>query len=127
MKKEIVIPSGGVKPLAPYSPAIRIGKFVYTSGQIGIDPKTGKLAPGGVTAETRQTLENLSNLLITAGASLETAVKVTVYLRDIEDYNLVNEVYADFFREMSPARSIVQGKLPAGAMIEIDAIAFVQE
>ena len=125
MKKEIVIPKGGAKPLAPYSPAIKTGQFVFTSGQIGIDPETGKLIPGGVKAETIQALFNLESVLKAAGASLENVVKVTVYIKEIQDYSLVNEVYGEFFKEDPPARSIVQGKLPASAYVEFDAIAII--
>ena len=125
MKKEIVIPKGGAKPLAPYSPAIKTGQFVFTSGQIGIDPETGKLILGGVKAETRQALFNLESVLKAAGASLENVVKVTVYIKEIQDYSLVNEVYGEFFKEDPPARSIVQGKLPASAYVEFDAVAII--
>jgi len=125
VKKEVIIPEGGAKPLAPYSPAIKIGQFVFTSGQIGIDPDTGKLVPGGVKAETRQALKNLKSVLMAAGTSLENTVKVTVYIKDIQDYSLVNEVYGEFFMEAPPARSIIQGKLPASAYVEFDAVAIV--
>ena len=125
MKKEIVIPKGGAKPLAPYSPAIKTDQFVFTSGQIGIDPETGRLIPGGVKAETRQALENLQSVLLAAGASLEKVVKVTVYIKEIQDYSLVNEVYGEFFKEDPPARSIVQGELPASAYVEFDAVAII--
>jgi 2-iminobutanoate/2-iminopropanoate deaminase len=125
MEKEVIIPKGGVKPLAPYSPGIRIGNLVYTSGQIGLDPETGRLVMGGLKAETRQALENLAKILEAAGSSLSQVVKVTVYISEIEDYGLVNEVYAEYFPENPPARAVIQGKLPAGAGIEFDAIAFV--
>jgi 2-iminobutanoate/2-iminopropanoate deaminase len=124
--KEVIIPEGGAKPLAPYSPGIRLGDLVFTSGQIGLDPHTGKLVSGGVKAETRQALTNLSAILEAANASLEHVVKVTVYIRSIDDYGLVNEVYAEFFQTDPPARSIIQGKLPAGAWVEFDAIAVVR-
>jgi len=123
--KEVIIPEGGAKPLAPYSPGIRSGNLVFTSGQIGLDPKTGKLAPGGVEAETRQALTNLGTILKAAGSSFENVLKVTVYVKEIADYGHVNEIYGQFFTEDPPARAIIQGDLPAGALVEFDAIALV--
>ena len=124
-KKEVIIPVGGAKPLAPYSPGIRYGDFVFTSGQIGLDPAIGKLVPGGVEAETRQALTNLSKILVAADSSMANALKITVYVKDIADYGLVNQVYAEFFTDDPPARAIIQGDLPAGALVEFDAVAFV--
>lgn len=126
LKKEVIIPKGGAKPLAPYSPGIRVGPMVFTSGQIGLDPETGKLVPGGVKAETRQALDNLSKILESAGSSLAQVVKITVYLKDISDYGLVNDVYAGYFDDDPPARAIIQGALPAGACVEFDAVAVVE-
>ena len=125
LEKEVIIPKGGVKPLAPYSPGIRLGELVFTSGQIGLNPQTGKLVSGGVLQETRQALNNLTQILIAAGSSLKHVVKVTVYLKDIQDYGRVNQVYAEFFTHKPPARAIIQGDLPAGATVELDAIAVV--
>ena len=125
MKKEIVIPKGGAKPLAPYSPAIKTDQFVFTSGQIGIDPETGRLIPGGVKAETRQALENLQSVLLAAGASSQSGARGIAYIKEIQDYSLVNEVYGEFFKEDPPARSIVQGELPASAYVEFDAVAII--
>ena len=125
-KKEIVIPAGGAKPLAPYSPGIRLGNLVFTSGQVGLHPDTQKIVAGGVQAEARQALENVSKVLEAAGTSLDNAVKVTVFMVDMNDYARINEVYGEFFKEDPPARSAVQvGALPAGAMVEIEAIAVV--
>jgi 2-iminobutanoate/2-iminopropanoate deaminase len=123
--KEVIIPKGGAKPLAPYSPGIRVSDLVFTSGQIGLDPQTGKLVPGGVIPETWQALNNMRQILESAGSSLSQVVKVTVYLKDIKDYGSVNQVYAEFFNEKPPARAIIQGDLPAGASVEFDSIAVV--
>jgi 2-iminobutanoate/2-iminopropanoate deaminase len=123
MIKQVIIPEGGAKPLAPYSPGIRAGSLVFTSGQIGLDPETGILVSGGVKAETRQALENLSKILDSAGSSLDQVVKVTLYINEIDDYGLINEVYGNFFPENPPARAIIQGDLPAGAHVEVDCIA----
>jgi 2-iminobutanoate/2-iminopropanoate deaminase len=122
-EKEVIIPEGGAQPLAPYSLGIRWDQLVFASGQIGLDPNTGKLVAGGVEAETRQALMNLSAILEAANSSLAHVLKVTVYLKNIDDYSLVNQVYAEYFSEKSPARAIVQGDLPAGALVEFDAIA----
>jgi len=124
LKKEVIIPKGSAKPLAPYSPGIRFGDLVFTSGQIGLDPATGKLVPGGVEAETRQALTNLSKILAAGDSSLDQVVKVTVYVQNIADYGLVNQVYSEFFSADPPARAIIQGDLPAGALVEFDAIGF---
>jgi 2-iminobutanoate/2-iminopropanoate deaminase len=128
MKKEVIIPQGGAKPLAPYSPAIRLdGQLVFTSGQVGIDPATGKLAQGGVEAQARQALENLKAVLLAAGAGLDGVVKTTVFLADMDDYGKVNEIYGEFFPSEPPARSAVQvARLPIGALVEIEALAYVK-
>lgn len=126
-KKEVIIPAGGVKPAAPYSPGIRVGPFVYTAGQVGLDPATGKIVAGGVQAETHQALKNLKAVLEAGGSDLDHVVKTTVFLNDINDYGPVNEVYAEYFTKDPPARSALQvGKLPLGAQVEIEAIAVVK-
>jgi len=126
--KEVIIPAGGAKPLAPYSPAIRLdGRLVFTAGQVGLLPGTSQLAEGGVTAQARQALENLKAVLDAAGAGLETVVKTTVFLADMDDYAAVNEVYGEYFKEEPPARSAVQvARLPVNALVEIEAIAYVK-
>lgn len=126
-KKEVIIPEGGAKPIAPYSPAIRLeGRLVFTSGQVGIDPATGKLAEGGVQAQTRQALNNLKAVLQAGGASLDSVVKTTVFLANMDDYAQVNEIYGEFFTGEPPARSAVQvARLPIDALVEIEALAYV--
>lgn len=126
-KKEIIIPEGGAKPLAPYSPAIRLeGKLVFTSGQVGIDPATGKLAEGGVEAQARQALENLKAVLLAGGGAMESVIKTTVFLADMDDYASVNEIYGEYFTSQPPARSAMQvARLPIDALIEIEALAYV--
>jgi 2-iminobutanoate/2-iminopropanoate deaminase len=123
LEKNVIIPEGGAKPLAPYSPGIRWDRLVFCSGQIGVNPESGKLVSGGVGSETRQALMNLSAVLNAAGSSLADVLKVTVYVKDIEDYSLVNQIYGEFFVDKPPARSIVQGALPGNASVEFDAIA----
>ena len=124
-KKEVIIPEGGAKSLAPYSPGIRFGNLIFTSGQIGLDPNTGKILPGGVAAETHQAIKNIEKILKASGSKLENILKVCIYVRDIDDYGTVNKVYGEYFTDLPPARSVVQGKLPAEALVELDAIAFV--
>jgi reactive intermediate/imine deaminase len=110
--------------VGPYSQAVIVDGFVYTSGQIGLVPETGVLAAGGVEAEARQALGNLSAVLEAAGSSLGRVVKTTLFLADINDFKRVNAVYADAMGEHRPARSTVQaGALPLGARFEIEAVA----
>jgi len=125
-QKEIVATEKAPKAIGPYSQAVKVGPLVYTAGQIGIDPATGEIVPGGIEAETRQALTNLKHVLEAAGASLDMVVKTTVFLRDINDFARMNAVYAEFFTEGFPARSAVQAAaLPKGAAVEIEAVAYV--
>jgi 2-iminobutanoate/2-iminopropanoate deaminase len=110
--------------IGPYSQAVVAGGFVYTSGQIPIDPATGQFVEGGVREQTGQVLRNLSEVLKAAGSSLGRVVKTTVFLADMNDFAAMNEVYASFFPEEPPARSTVQAaRLPRDARVEIDVVA----
>ncbi len=112
------------KPVGPFSPAIRDGDRVYTSGQIAQDPATGKLIDGGVAAQTAQVLQNLEAVLSAAGKSLADVVKVNVYLTDMRNFAEMNEVYARHFVAPYPARTtIAVAALPLGAIVEIEMIA----
>lgn len=125
MKKECIIPAGSAKPIGPYSPAVRVGEFVFTSGQIGMTPE-GKMIEGGVEAQAKQVLANLKAVLEAAGASINSVVKTTIFMQDMADYAVVNAVYGEVFGENPPARSAVAvAALPAGALVEIEAVAFV--
>jgi 2-iminobutanoate/2-iminopropanoate deaminase len=98
--------------------------MIFTSGMAGVDPATGKLVPGGIEAETRQTLMNLSSILEAGKSSLRSVVKTTVYLRDMADFARMNAVYAEIFADVPPARTTIQAAaLPLGAAVEIEAIA----
>lgn len=122
--KTIVISDKAPKALGPYSVANKYGNFVFTAGQLGLDPQTGELVAGGIEAETRQALTNISNVLVAAGASLNQVVKTTVFLRDMNDFAKMNAIYAQFFTENFPARSTVQvAALPKGGAVEIETIA----
>ncbi|TMA82840.1 MAG: RidA family protein [Deltaproteobacteria bacterium] len=110
--------------IGPYSQAIAAGGLLFCSGQIGLDPATGSLVPGSVADETRRVLENLRAVLAAAGCDLASVVRTTVYLVNLTDFPVVNQVYAEFFPAPSPARSTVQvAALPREARVEIDAIA----
>ena len=109
--------------IGPYSVAVAGGPFVFTAGQLGIDPKTGSLVEGGVEAETRQALKNLSAILEASNSCLDNVVKTTVFLQDINDFAKMNAVYGEFFSENPPARSAVQvAALPKNGSVEIEAI-----
>lgn len=124
LDKEVVTPESGLKAIGPYSLGIIANHFVFTAGQIGLDPETGELVAGGVQAETRQALVNLRTVLEEAGSHLDLVVKTTVFLRDINDFAAMNAVYAEFFIQNPPARSAVQvAALPRGAAVEIEAVA----
>ncbi len=128
VKKEVVTSAKAPKAIGPYSAGIKAGQMVFSSGQLGLDPVTGNLVEGGVEAETRQALTNLSHILEAAGSSLNHVVKTTVFLRDMADFARMNAVYAEFFKEAPPARSTFQvAALPRGAAVEIEAIALLAE
>ncbi len=123
-KKEVITSQNAPKAIGPYSVGIKSGQFVFASGQLGIDPKTGEIVQGGIQAETRQALKNLGAVLAEAGLSMENIVKTTVFLNDIKNFTQMNEVYAEFFSGNYPARSAVQAAaLPKGGLVEIEAIA----
>jgi 2-iminobutanoate/2-iminopropanoate deaminase len=110
--------------IGPYSQAVAVRGAVYLSGQIGLDPATGHLVPGGVEAETRRVMENLGAILSAAGLTFDNVVKTTMYLTNLADFAAVNGVYAGYFGDPKPARSTVQvAALPRGAQVEIDAVA----
>ena len=118
---------GAPAALGPYSQAIVAGGFVYTAGQIPLDPDSGELVEGGVEVQAERVLENLGAILTAAGSSFSKVVKTTVFLSDMDDYAAVNEVYARHFREPYPARSAVEvARLPRGVRLEIEAIARIE-
>jgi len=122
--REVVTIKDAPAPVAPFSPAIKAGGFVFASGQIAIDPATGKLVEGDIKAQTERVLKNLSAVLTAAGTSMDRAVKVTVFLKNISDFAAMNEVYAKFFPNAPPARSTVQvAGLVRDALVEIDVVA----
>lgn len=124
MSKKVVRTDKAPGAAGPYSQAIIANGFVFTAGQLGVVPGTREFAEGGIQAQTRQALNNLKAVLEAAGTSPERAVKVTVFLDDINDFAAMNEVYEGFFGAMPPARSAVQvAKLPLGGLVEIEVVA----
>lgn len=112
--------------IGPYSQAIIAGNFVYTSGQIPINPQTGTIVSGDIEAQTGQVLENLKNVLEAAGSGLSRVIKVTVFIRDMNDFSKINGVYSKYFMKPFPARSLVEvARLPKDVSIEIEATAII--
>lgn len=124
MSRETVQSDKAPKAIGPYAQAIKANGFVYTAGQIALDPQTGNLIEGGVTAQTRQVLENLKAVLEAAGSSFEQVVKATVFLRHMSEFPAMNEVYGEYLGDVKPARATVGvAELPRGALIEIELVA----
>jgi len=122
--KRVVEADNAPKAIGPYSAAIKTDEFVFTSGQLGIDPKTGELVSGGIEPETHQALINLMEVLKAAGSDLSLVVKTTVFLKDINEFQRMNSIYAEYFQAEPPARSAFQvAALPKNASVEIEAIA----
>ena len=123
MEKKIINAENAPAAVGPYCHAVEAGDFVFTSGQIGLDPNTQELAEG-IEAQTKQVLENLKAVLKAAGLTLSDVIKTTVFLDDVSDFGVVNEIYETYFNDSKPARSCVEaGALPKGALSEIEVIA----
>jgi 2-iminobutanoate/2-iminopropanoate deaminase len=130
MGKEVVRTDAAPGPFqgAPYSQAIRAGGLVFVAGQLGLEPGTSAVVEGGIGPQTEQTLRNLRHILEAAGSSMDDLVKTTVFLRNLDDFAGMNEVYRQHVGETPPARSTVEvGRLPSGALVEIEAIATAGE
>ncbi len=126
MGKQIISTEHAPAAVGPYSQGVLAGKFLYTAGQIALDPATGKMVGGDVSAETSQVMKNLQAILGEAGFTLDDVVKTTVFLQDMDHFAQMNAVYGQFFEGDPPARSTVQvSRLPLGALVEIEAIALV--
>src|SRR5207244_2781042 len=122
--KKIVSTNEAPAAIGPYSQAMRSGRFLFCSGQIPLDPKSGQIVPGDIAAQTRRVLDNIAALLRAEGLTFDNVVKTTIFLTDLGDFQTVNEIYGSYFKQDPPARSTVQvSALPKGAKIEIDAIA----
>ncbi len=126
MTREAVQTENAPKAIGPYQQAIKANGFIYTAGQIPIDPKTANFVEGDISAQTRQVLENLKAVLEAGGSALDRVVKATVFLKHMTDFAAMNEVYAQYLGSAKPARSTVAvAELPRGALIEIDLVALV--
>jgi 2-iminobutanoate/2-iminopropanoate deaminase len=124
MKRETVRAAGAPEVIGPYSQAVKCGGFLFCSGQSPLDPATGKMVDGGIAEQTTRVLRNLDAVLAAGNATLESVVKTTVYMVDLGEFPVMNEVYKTFFPENPPARATIEvSKLPAGAKVEIDAVA----
>jgi 2-iminobutanoate/2-iminopropanoate deaminase len=124
MSKTAIVPKNLVPPVGPFSQGIRINGLLFLSGQVGLDPATGKLVPGGIRAETEQVLRNLAAVLEAAGKTFTDVVRAGVFLTDIGDFSAMNAVYEKQFIQPYPARTtIAVAALPLGARVEIDLVA----
>lgn len=129
MSNQKIFTEKAPKPIGPYSQGIIVdGKFVYTAGQVAIDPATNQLVQGDIKVQTRQVLKNIEAILSAAGASMNSVVKTTVFLKDFNDFGAMNEVYAEFFTGASPARSTVEvSRLPRDMKVEIETVAVIEK
>lgn len=126
MSKKIVLTPNAAQPIGPYNQAVITGSLVYTSGQIPIDPATGQVVAGGIKEQTEMVLKNLRAILEAAGSNLQKVVKTTVFLKDMNEFAAMNEVYGSFFQEKTsaPARSTIEvARLPKDVRVEIEAVA----
>jgi len=126
MNREAIHTDKAPNAIGPYVQAIKANGFVYTAGQIPLDPRTGNFVPGGIKEQTRQVLENLRAVLEAAGSALDRVVKATVFLKEMSDFAAMNEVYTEYLGNAKPARSTVAAAgLPRDALVEIDLVALV--
>lgn len=122
-KKQAIFTRSAPAPIGPYNQAVSFGGLVFVSGQIGIEPSTGTLSPD-IELQFRQVMENIRNILLASQSSLENVLKVTIYLTDMNDFSLINQIYSEYFKDNFPARETVEvSKLPKNAKIEISVIA----
>jgi 2-iminobutanoate/2-iminopropanoate deaminase len=126
--KKIISTNEAPGAIGPYSQAVRSGRFLFCSGQIPLDPKSGQIVPGDIAAQTRRVLDNIAAVLSAEALTFDNVVKTTIFLTSLSDFQLVNEVYASYFKQDPPARSTVQvSALPKNANVEIEVIAATDE
>ena len=124
--RDVVLTDRGPKPIGPYSQAIRANGFLFISGQVALDPKTGEMMEADIRKQTERVLENVRGIVEAAGSKMTHVVKTTVFLKDMNDFGTMNEVYAGYFTSTPPARSTVQvSRLPKDALVEIEVIAML--
>lgn len=122
--KNVINTEKAPKAIGPYSQGIDTGMFVFTSGQIPVNPSTGEIVGGAIEEQTRQVLENLKNVLLAGGSDLSKVIKTTVFIKDMNHFSKANEIYAQYFSEPYPARSCIEvSRLPKDVLIEIEAVA----
>ena len=122
--KDVILTDRGPKPIGPYSQAIRTNGFLYVSGQVALDPKSGELTGADIRQQTERVLENVKGILEAAGSNMNHVVKTTVFLKDMNEFAAMNEVYGKYFTSAPPARSTAQvARLPKDALVEIEVIA----
>jgi len=122
--RDVILTDRGPKPIGPYSQAIRTNGFLYVSGQVALDPKSGELTGADIRQQTERVLENVKGILEAAGSNMNRVVKTTDFLKDMNEFAAMNEVYAKYFNSPPPARSTVQvSRLPKDALVEIEVIA----
>ena len=127
MPRRSITPPTAAPPIGPYSPALRVGNFLFLSGQIPLDPANGQLVEGDIRAQVTRVLQNMRELLAAGGADFSHVVRTTIFLADMNDFAAVNEIYATYFVEPYPARATVQvARLPKDVRVEIDAIAVIE-
>lgn len=125
MEKQVISTTKAPGAVGPYSQAIMVGNFLFTSGQLPLDPETGKLVNDDIKKATAKSLDNIKAILEEAGTCLDKVVKTTVFVKNMSDFASVNEVYAKYFQKDMPARSCVEVKLPQDALVEIEVVALV--
>jgi len=126
--KKIVSTNEAPAAIGPYSQAVRSGRFLFCSGQIPLDPKSGEILSGDIATQTRRVLDNIAAVLRTEGLTFDNVIKTTIFLTSLGDFQTVNEVYGSYFKQGPPARSTVQvSALPRGANVEIEVIAATDE
>ena len=124
--RKIILTQNAPQPIGPYSQAVRMGEWLFCSGQIAIDPKDGQIHASDVEGQTRQVMENLKAVLVAGGASCSSVVKTTIFLKSMGDFPKVNAIYGNYFAENPPARSTVEvARLPKDVLVEVEAIARV--
>jgi 2-iminobutanoate/2-iminopropanoate deaminase len=124
--RDVVLTDRGPKPIGPYSQAVRVNGFLFVSGQVALDPKTGEMSAGDVREQTERALENVKGIVEAAGSKMPHVIKTTVFLKNMTDFTAMNEVYARYFTAAPPARSTVEvARLPKDALVEIEVVAAI--
>ncbi len=128
MDKNYITTDKAPAAIGPYSQAVKAGNLFYISGQIPLDPASGELVEGDIKEQTRRVLENITEIVLAAGGNLQCVVKTTVFIKNMDDFALMNEVYAEFFQNNPPARACVEvSRLPMNVDVEIEAVAHIEE